>query len=523
MKKKCVLWLLLLALLPVMLPTESLSARKIASISYDCCVKNNMPILTRRIFAAEEIIRTTIFGDVSFVRGEILILGGLDVLYSEMRTYVEQHGGKVVGFLETANVYQVYFSDSTPEDLYKLLDTFNSNDIIELAVLNVVNVVNNRVSRPIPGVQRHPLEPIYTHPLGQYVIPENMSWSYQWSMHTINAPRAWVYNDMMASINVGVVDFFLQEYVDTLCISLIETNAPRPYGGHLFSSHRGIHEASIIGNISNRTYRDVGLLWNAQLFGYPLLGVTLDTYVSDFVTRRAISLFDIKHAISTLFAHDVNLINIGMGWEHLNSAGNEFNIYEASNIALRIERDALTIFLGAYLSLGQDFLIVQFAERTPNTSTLFSRELKHLTNVGYSGFFVNIDDDNIKSRIIIVGGMERMGTGKYRLYSSSPIGSRIDVIAPERNLYAISIAGSRFHSGASTSTPHVTGVAGMVWSINPYLTGAEVKEIIINNAHEDIMIEVIAGINENGEIFTEILPVLDAGLAVEAAARTLEE
>jgi hypothetical protein len=67
-------------------------------------------------------------------------------------------------------------------------------------------------------------------------------------------------------------------------------------------------------------------------------------------------------------------------------------------------------------------------------------------------------------------------------------------------------------AGTSASAPHVTGVAGMIWALNPELTGAEVKDIILSNPNLDISISVdVQGDAQN-------FPVLCAGSAVSYAA-----
>ena len=67
------------------------------------------------------------------------------------------------------------------------------------------------------------------------------------------------------------------------------------------------------------------------------------------------------------------------------------------------------------------------------------------------------------------------------------------------------------------SAPCVTGVAGLVWSVNPDFTGRQVREIIVTST------DSIVEINEFNEYVYDLdlieYPMLNAKLAVEEAIR----
>lgn len=126
-----------------------------------------------------------------------------------------------------------------------------------------------------------------------------------------------------------------------------------------------------------------------------------------------------------------------------------------------------------------------------------------------------IEHEALRSRIIVVGALETTSPGIYQVARYSAGGSRVDVVAPGSYVYSTSpcipgwqsrqeagildqIAASLAEQddayedmvgngyvagyGSSFATPIVSGVAALVWSINPTLSGDEVKSIICSTA-----------------------------------------
>ena len=73
------------------------------------------------------------------------------------------------------------------------------------------------------------------------------------------------------------------------------------------------------------------------------------------------------------------------------------------------------------------------------------------------------------------------------MYSDSQWGlTTVDIAAPGRNVYS-TIPGNRYatFSGTSMATPHVAGVAALALSVNPELTTAELKELIMTTGDDN--------------------------------------
>ena len=62
-------------------------------------------------------------------------------------------------------------------------------------------------------------------------------------------------------------------------------------------------------------------------------------------------------------------------------------------------------------------------------------------------------------------------------------GAEVDVAAPGIDILSTSAYGSYTKlSGTSMSTPHVSGVASLIWSVKPYFSSVEVTHILTTTA-----------------------------------------
>ena len=110
--------------------------------------------------------------------------------------------------------------------------------------------------------------------------------------------------------------------------------------------------------------------------------------------------------------------------------------------------------------------------------------------------FGAITDSEVKNRIIIVGAAENLGVHRegflglfgekvhngYTIAQYSQGGKRVDVIAPGVNIYSTIKNGYGYNGGTSMASPHVAGVAGLLFSANPTLNGDVVKKIICESS-----------------------------------------
>ena len=116
-------------------------------------------------------------------------------------------------------------------------------------------------------------------------------------------------------------------------------------------------------------------------------------------------------------------------------------------------------------------------------------------NVKRAGWFGGIDKelrkqcsmlsyDLIKSHIMIVGAVgEKKKDGKYKLRFNSNYGDNVDMVAPGEHIYSTVLNNSfGYKDGTSMAAPIVSGSAAYIWSLNPGMSAAEVKQRLIDTA-----------------------------------------
>lgn len=501
--------------------------------------------------AAENVVMQGGFG---YVNNELLVTLDSSDSLSALKDYLRTIGGEVVGEIPVTADYQILLPDThTQEELEQMIEQLKALPYVRRSSLNYAFELENDA---ISGSSAY--------------YPNDKKWDdwsgnsgNNWNMKAIDAPGAWVYHDQMQPVNVGIIEELFDPYHEYLSFEEmpfgnISAMGPYKYNGlgwWTSKQSHGTHVAGIIGATFDNGKGVCGVAPNAKLYGANWKNGDGGKF---YYTQKAALgyLVQKKHCRVLNLSFSIG----GYGLRYSASQGGKkaqenFNILNAD----------LTEFLDDLeKNTGNSFLICKSADN--DNDKLFYKKDKEDVKNGIEYFwqgdykkdpdynkyknrfkkdewvsggtdarwdiYSGIDEPEIKDSIIVVGAAAVSGTHSYfgckhngyQVASYSNRGSRVDVLAPggsdsdnvfpDAKIYstvADGAVGYGYKVGTSMATPHVAGVAAMIFGIDPTFTAKEVKDIIISTAT-----------GSYGSV-KEQYPLLNARLAVEKAIKLSNE
>ena len=493
--------------------------------------------------AAENVVMQGGFG---YVNNELLVTLDSSDSLSALKDYLRTIGGEVVGEIPVTADYQILLPDThTQEELEQMIEQLKALPYVRRSSLNYAFKLENDA---ISGSSAY--------------YPNDKKWDdwsgnsgNNWNMKAIDAPGAWVYHDQMQPVNVGIIEELFDPYHEDLSFEEmpfgnISAMGPYKYNGlgwWTSKQSHGTHVAGIIGATFDNGKGVCGVAPNAKLYGANWKNGDGGKF---YYTQKAA----LGYLVQKKHCRVLNLsFSIGeYGLRYSASQGGKkaqenFNILNAD----------LTEFLDDLeKNTGNSFLICKSADN--DNDKLFYKKDKEDVKNGIEYFwqgdykkdpdynkyknrfkkdewvsggtdarwdiYSGIDEPEIKDSIIVVGAAAVSGTHSYfgckhngyQVASYSNRGSRVDVLAPggsdsdnvfpDAKIYstvADGAVGYGYKVGTSMATPHIAGVAAMIFGIDPTFTAKEVKDIIKSTA--------------TGSYGEEGYKMLNAKLAVEKA------
>jgi len=376
----------------------------------------------------------------------------------------------MVGYIASSNFVQVQFpiAKSVPELEY-LIAHLTSLPQIRRASINLVS--ESSPDQFIPNDPWNGASWNIYEPAGE-----------NWGVEKIRAPYAWAHRSNLQRVNVGVIDTridFRHEDLAGRSVNLNSAGAP---------CHHGTHVAGTLGATFNNGIGISGVAPNSRLFGY-----SANTLAHNDIAGhvRALELL--------IRTHRAQIINFSMNNGRLEGFAADRGNINAQNFIYEGAAD-ISLFLSDLLEQRYEFLIVTSAGNNNNIEYIVDdsvefgfrvsdRAFDFLRNTvsgnvdaRYNSFFNAITDEEIRDRIIVVGSI-------CTQFRESDFSNRNpDIFAPGERIFSTlpnntygDQWGGRWMSGTSMSAPHVSGVATMVWGADPNLSGADVRNIILNN------------------------------------------
>ena len=470
---------------------------------------------------------------VYYVNNQLAIVVKEGVTTEQVKALAADMEAEVVGYVLLTGDYQLEFAKTyTLDELKTLTYKVLGNVLVEEAMPDYMMemeycFIPNDPAWFVEGTPEEEWENQWN---------EKLPAGTNWGLEAIHAPAAWEYDG--ETVNVGVIDSLFDENHEDLAFEETWTNLTKAdfaeyecenlaeYGEYLKrkrdeyykkyeetgdssdlvsyslmdtlygETYHGTHVAGTIAATVDNYTGISGVAKNVKLYGSAVGGG-----IPESADRGFYSSMGYKYHLANLVLHDCKVINVSMGVSK--SFREYFSNYEA-------QAESYESFIVKLIEKGYEFVIVQAAGNDSELAEL-------------NGLFAWIGDGPAKDRIIVVGnagsnGVETTASGEkvfqgYYFRGSSNYGDRVDVCAPGVDIYS-TMPGNTYDylSGTSMAAPHVSGVAAMCFSVNPKLTGAQVKEIICSTG--TVMIP--------GK-YTEEYPMLDAKAAVKKAAKLAGE
>lgn len=341
-----------------------------------------------------------------------------------------------------------------------------------------------------------------------------------WGVEAIKAPGAWAYLDKLSKVKVGLIDTppsrSHEDLVITKTISSFSgknaITSEKSYEEAFSPDDHGTHVAGTMAATYNNDKGVSGVMADkAELYYAQSYTVESNNEVSVHSTSEHIM------SISMMAKEDVKVINISMGF------GDAVMIYAASRGNTKAQElikkvaKPMEKALKRLIESGKEFIIVTSAgndnsykhgkplcEFFPDSEATFGyrgyndRNLIEILkgSLGFHGEYGDveakwgsqynvIEDEAVKSRIVVVGAVgiddekSKSGDTRYKLGDFSNVGTRVDILAPGVDIYSTAVDGYMKKSGTSMASPHVAGVAGLVFAANPNLKGSDVKKILL--------------------------------------------
>ncbi len=421
----------------------------------------------------ESHIKTDFETKIEYIDNELLLFASSNANEDDILSLIKSYGGTIVGHSNISNSYQIYLNKSySYNELRNIKKVFEESPFIDSCHLNYPQKLIE-CYYPVTKIDRWNKD--------WDTIPSGANWG----IEAINAPEAWEYMDSMQNVNIGVFDSGFDINHDDLKNVISNSN----YLSALSTNDHGTHVSGIIGAEFENGIGINGVFPKAKLS-------LIDINTASKLSKRVSTYFDIIATEILISINKCKVVNISLSYENAMiygaSQGNK-NVLDHINDKVQSMEKSLC----KLINNGYDFVICQAAGNS--NDKLFSKNDKEIygytqvnlfgeNNGCYAKFanvFSAIENEEIKKRIIVVGAIKNKSNNseKYSLCKFSNIGDRVDVVAPGYEIES-TISNNKYKNmnGTSMASPHVAGIAAMLYSLNPNLTGDEVKRIICETA-----------------------------------------
>jgi len=443
-----------------------------------------------------------------YINCEIIVIVETEASESDIEDLADAQKVRLDKTMADVGIYKFTYSDPLEyDDLLNKAAKIKRNEYVKDAYINVVTLCETGDE----GAEATSVYPDdgWEGDNWNVSVPRGTNWG----IEAIDAPDAWFYLDEMQTVRVGLID----------CVP----NTEHPDLANMFKdatftcidSETGVKEINAynIPPQENHGSHVSGIMdaeWDNGVGVSGVMGGKGDLYFSGVYYDGGYGLlpftgYDFLLALKTLIDQDVQVINISLGGSDLTvfaaSRGNQ-NAIDYLTYQAEFFDNGLSRIISVREAQGKPDFVICVAAGNTNNNVFYKDDNEpygyrcnqtpldvltgNLPDSGnalalYSNFIQMAQSEAVTDRVIVVGALEidkanstRFST-RYSVTDYSNVGSRVDIVAPGSDIYSCYDIGYDYMSGTSMASPHVAGVAGLVFACNPDLTGPQVKAILL--------------------------------------------
>lgn len=463
-------------------------------------------------YEPEEESISTLEDSTTYINDAITVFFSDDATLLDKKKVVKALDGEIVGKVDFMNEYEIKIERLDFYEINNLCDELMENDKVEFASCSLAEKIT-------PDYV--PNDPWNLTDWDDDALDRRSLYS-NWWIKATDTDKAWDYDEYFSDINVGIVDTGFDPTHEDLEGKIVfpneffeKNNAP---------SYHGNHVAGIIGATQDNEKGLTGIVRDGKL-------VCIDWEANEEQGQKWNNSARIMTGFVNAVRAGAKVVNFSLG-----SSGTIKNGIDRLQIVKDTQGKFNSYYIAKMLQRGYDFICCQSAGNGVYKNDKFA----YAVDASNNGTFCPITVDNavktvngvtpqeIVDRIIIVAAAKFTGFNTYEQADFSNGGSQVSICAPGYDIYSTYYKGDgkdynycsyAYLKGTSMAAPIVTGIASLVWSVNPSFTGAQVKHFVCDE--ENTKYEVADSSSEL-HLPTGTMRMVNAQLAVEAAIKECE-
>ena len=453
----------------------------------------------------ENIVKLT--DNIAFVNNEVIVYFSDDATLGQKKALFDSVGAQVVGHTDVLNKYQLRLPQEKDFFALQWLCTkLRAEDSVQFASCNMAMHRTEDVVPDDPWLEADGSQAAQRW-------DDNYVYGGNWFLTATQTTSAWEHAELFHKIRIGILDSgFDVEHEDLQGKISFPT---KYYARSNHPSSHGTHVAGIVSANANNKIGITGICDNAEL-------MCVDWEPEKDRGQRWSTDERIFTGVIALIKSGAKVINMSLG-----ASGN----FEESkrwqwNIAMYLEGMLFSYTVASLLARGYDFLVVQSAGNGSKANepcdSYYNGSFTCITKRNAFTGLTGISKQEVLNHVIVVGSSTYAHKDTEFYQSSfSNYGDGVSIFAPGSWVFSTDTQENgkySYKSGTSMAAPVVTGIAALTWSVNPSLTGSQVKAIICD---PDNTCYTCKNYYWDGDIDIPTYPMINAKLSVEAAIKTL--